>query len=134
MVTKYADAHGVGGLAQDFVANYMTTPAAQLALAIANGRYPANTVAGKQVHDPVLAQFGKAGTGGVPMPNIPQMASVWTDLGAGVGQGDEGRRRAAGDVGLRGGGAVDRGQDRLVGNLDAGRPSGRPASFDSASE
>jgi arabinogalactan oligomer/maltooligosaccharide transport system substrate-binding protein len=81
MVTKYADPHGVGGLAQDFVANYVTTPSAQLALAVANGRYPANTVAGKQVHDPVLAQFGKAGTGGVPMPNIPQMNSVWGDLG-----------------------------------------------------
>ena len=81
MVTKYADPHGVGGLAEDLVANYMTTPAAQLALAVANGRYPANTVAGKQVHDPVLAQFGKAGTGGVPMPNIPQMNSVWGDLG-----------------------------------------------------
>jgi len=82
MVTKYADPHGVGGLAEDFVANYLTTPAAQLALAIANGRYPANTIAGKQVTDPVLAEFGKAGTGGVPMPNIPQMASVWQDLGA----------------------------------------------------
>jgi arabinogalactan oligomer / maltooligosaccharide transport system substrate-binding protein len=82
MVTKYADPHGVGGLAEDFVSNYLTTPAAQLALALANGRYPANTVAGKQVHDPVLAQFGQAGTGGVPMPNIPQMASVWQDLGA----------------------------------------------------
>ena len=82
MVTKYADPHGVGGLAEDFVANYLTTPAAQLALAVANGRYPANTLAGKQVHDPVLAEFGKAGTGGVPMPNIPQMNSVWGDLGA----------------------------------------------------
>ena len=81
MVTKYADPHGVGGLAQDLVANYMTTPSAQLALALANGRYPANIVAGKQVHDPVLAEFGKAGAGGVPMPNIPQMNSVWSDLG-----------------------------------------------------
>jgi arabinogalactan oligomer / maltooligosaccharide transport system substrate-binding protein len=82
MVTKYADPHGVGGLAQDFVANYASTPAAQLALAVANGRYPANTLAGKGVHDPVLAEFGRAGAGGVPMPNIPQMNSVWADLGA----------------------------------------------------
>ncbi len=82
MVTKYADPHGVGGLAADFVTNYLTTPAAQLSLAVANGRYPANTVAGKAVHDPVLAEFGKAGVGGVPMPNIPQMNSVWADLGA----------------------------------------------------
>ena len=82
MVTKFADPHGVGGFAEDFVANYLTTPSAQLALALANGRYPANTVAGKGVHDPVLAEFGAAGKGGVPMPNIPQMASVWQDLGA----------------------------------------------------
>ena len=74
----------------------MMRPAAQVALAAANGRFPANTVAGKAVTDPVLAQFGAAGAGGVPMPNIPQMASVWTDLGAGVGQVDEGRRRDAG--------------------------------------
>jgi arabinogalactan oligomer / maltooligosaccharide transport system substrate-binding protein len=82
MVTKYASVHGVDALAQDFVSNYIPTPGAQLALAVANGRYPANTVAGKQVTDPVLAEFGKAGVGGVPMPNIPQMASVWSDLGA----------------------------------------------------
>jgi maltose-binding protein MalE len=81
MVTKYASVHGVDALAQDFVANYISTPAAQLALATANGRFPANTVAGKKVNDPVLAQFGRAGTGGVPMPNIPQMNSVWSDLG-----------------------------------------------------
>ena len=82
MVTKFASVHGVDALAQDFVSNYVSTPAAQLALALANGRFPANTTAGKQVHDPVLAQFGKAGLGGVPMPNIPQMNSVWSDLGA----------------------------------------------------
>ena len=82
MVTKYASVHGVDALAQDFVSNYVPTPPAQLALALANGRYPANTFAAKHVTDPVLAEFGKAGVGGVPMPNIPQMASVWSDLGA----------------------------------------------------
>jgi arabinogalactan oligomer/maltooligosaccharide transport system substrate-binding protein len=81
VVTKYATVHNVDSLAQDFVSNFVSTPAAQLALSSANGRFPANTVAGKQVHDPVLAQFGKAGIGGVPMPNIPQMSSVWQDLG-----------------------------------------------------
>jgi len=82
MVTKYASVHGVDALAQDLVANYFSAPTAQLALAVANGRFPANTLAGKKVNDPVLAQFGKAGAGGVPMPNIPQMNSVWSDLGA----------------------------------------------------
>lgn len=82
MVTKWATEHGVDTLAQDLVGNYMTTPPAQLVLANAGGRYPANTIAGKHVTDAVLAEFGKAGVGGVPMPNIPQMASVWSDLGS----------------------------------------------------
>jgi arabinogalactan oligomer/maltooligosaccharide transport system substrate-binding protein len=81
-VTKFANEHGVASLAKDFVVNYLTKPSAQFDLSQASGRYPANTVAGKQVNDSVLAQFGRAGKGGVPMPNIPQMASVWTDLGA----------------------------------------------------
>ena len=81
LVTKYADSHGVGSLAQDFVANYISTASAQSALANASGRWPANTAAGASFSDPVLAQFGKAGKGGVPMPNIPQMGSVWNDLG-----------------------------------------------------
>jgi arabinogalactan oligomer/maltooligosaccharide transport system substrate-binding protein len=81
MVTKYAATHGVESLAQDFVANYISSADAQAALANASGRWPANTQAGAKFSDPVLAQFGKAGKGGVPMPNIPQMGSVWTDLG-----------------------------------------------------
>ena len=81
MVTRYANTHGVGTLAKDLVASYIMLPASQRALAAANGRYPANTVAGRQVRDAVLSQFGAAGTGGVPMPNIPQMSSVWEELG-----------------------------------------------------
>ncbi len=82
MVTKYAAPHGVESLAKDLVANYMMQPPAQLALASANDRFPANLKAGAQVNDKDLKAFGKASTGGVPMPNIPQMASVWQDLGA----------------------------------------------------
>jgi arabinogalactan oligomer/maltooligosaccharide transport system substrate-binding protein len=59
----------------------MAKAGAQFDLATANSRYPANVAAGKRVHDSILSQFGKAGAGGVPMPNIPQMASVWADLG-----------------------------------------------------
>jgi arabinogalactan oligomer/maltooligosaccharide transport system substrate-binding protein len=81
LVTKYAGTHGVESLAQDFVANYISTADAQAQLANASGRWPANIQAGAKFSDPVLAQFGKAGKGGVPMPNIPQMNSVWTDLG-----------------------------------------------------
>jgi maltose-binding protein MalE len=81
MVTKFAQGHGLESAAKDLVGSYMMRPDGQNALAAANGRFPANLVAGKAIKDPVLAQFGKAGAGGVPMPNIPQMSSVWSDLG-----------------------------------------------------
>jgi maltose-binding protein MalE len=79
MVTKFADAHGVGGAAVDLVTNFFASPSAQTELAAANGRPPANSSA--KSNDPVLAQFSAASKGGVPMPNIPQMGSVWGDLG-----------------------------------------------------
>jgi arabinogalactan oligomer/maltooligosaccharide transport system substrate-binding protein len=78
MVSKYATAHGVDAAAKDLV-TYLATPSAQTQLAAANGRPPANTKATS--NDPVLAQFSAASKGGVPMPNIPQMSSVWADLG-----------------------------------------------------
>ena len=81
MVTKYSTEHGVESLAKDLVGSYIMGAGPQRELAGANGRYPANTGAGKQVRDKVLLQFGKAGAGGVPMPNIPQMGSVWAELG-----------------------------------------------------
>ena len=82
MVTKYSSAHGVESLAKDLVANYMMRPVSQLRLAAANDRFPANSAAAAQVKDKDLKAFGSASVGGVPMPNIPQMASVWQDLGA----------------------------------------------------
>ena len=82
MVTKFAATHNVESLAKDLVSSYMMQSGAQLELALANGRYPANTTAGKQVQDPQLRAFGAASVGGVPMPNIPQMNNVWGDLGA----------------------------------------------------
>jgi arabinogalactan oligomer/maltooligosaccharide transport system substrate-binding protein len=78
MVSKFATTHGVDAAARDFV-NFLATPAAQTELAAANGRPPANKSA--KSNDPVLAQFSAASKGGVPMPNIPQMSSVWGDLG-----------------------------------------------------
>jgi arabinogalactan oligomer/maltooligosaccharide transport system substrate-binding protein len=81
MVTKYARDHTLDTLARDFVSNYMMTSAAQLDLAKANGRAPANITASKKYSDPIASQFGKAGVGGVPVPNIPQMSQVWTELG-----------------------------------------------------
>jgi arabinogalactan oligomer / maltooligosaccharide transport system substrate-binding protein len=80
MVTRFANVHGVASAAKDLVGNYMAATGAQLALANANGRYPANKNAGKRVTDSALKAIGRAGAGGVAMPNIPQMNSVWTDL------------------------------------------------------
>ena len=79
MVTKFANDHGVGGAATDLVTNFIATASAQTQLAAANGRPPANVQA--KSSDPVLREFSAASKGGVPMPNIPQMASVWNDLG-----------------------------------------------------
>jgi arabinogalactan oligomer/maltooligosaccharide transport system substrate-binding protein len=81
MVTKFAQTHGVTSLAKDLVANEMMKASFQLDLEQANLRFPANKAAGKRVNDSVLKQFGAAGAGGVPMPNIPQMGSVWAELG-----------------------------------------------------
>jgi maltose-binding protein MalE len=81
MVTKFATQHGTESAAKDLVGSFMASTSAQVTLAAANGRFPANTAAGRQVNDSVLKQFGAAGRGGVPMPNIPQMASVWSELG-----------------------------------------------------
>ena len=79
MVTKFAATHGVDSAAKDLVTNFMATSGAQTQLAAANGRPPANLKA--KSNDAVLAQFSNASKGGVPMPNIPQMNSVWSDLG-----------------------------------------------------
>src|SRR5437764_9461340 len=79
MVTKFASAHAVDSAAKDLVTSFMASPSAQSQLAAANGRPPASLKA--KSSDPVLAQFSAASKGGVPMPNIPQMNSVWGDLG-----------------------------------------------------
>jgi len=81
MVTKYAETHGVGSAATDLVTNFFASPSAQTQLAAANGRPPANVKAKVGSADSVLTQFRAASKGGVPMPNIPQMDSVWNDLG-----------------------------------------------------
>jgi arabinogalactan oligomer/maltooligosaccharide transport system substrate-binding protein len=81
MVTRFARTHGVEAAAKDLVGSYLSTPAAQASLSTKNDRYPANLTAAKRVRNATMSQFGAAGRGGVPMPNIPQMDSVWTDLG-----------------------------------------------------
>lgn len=81
MVTKYAAEHGVQTGANALVTQFMAGADYQAKLAAADGRTPANLAAQKKVAEPVLKAFSAAGVGGVPMPNVPQMASVWGALG-----------------------------------------------------
>lgn len=69
--------------ANNFVVNYLTTEAAQMALYEAGGRPPALTSAYDKAaaENPDVAALGKIGMDGVPMPSIPQMGSVWADWG-----------------------------------------------------
>lgn len=70
-------------LANEFVANYLTTEAAQDALYEAGGRSPALAASAAKVDDPILVGFGEAGADGMTQPSIPAMASVWTFWGVG---------------------------------------------------
>jgi arabinogalactan oligomer/maltooligosaccharide transport system substrate-binding protein len=65
-------------LANDFLVNYMSTEDAQLALYEAGDRPPALTAAADTASaDPVTAGFRAVAADAVPMPSIPEMASVW---------------------------------------------------------
>lgn len=81
MVTKFAATHGVESLAKDFAANYMLGADPQYAHYSVGGRLPVNAKAAARITDPYLKGFALSGTTGTAMPNIPQMNSVWTDLG-----------------------------------------------------
>ncbi|MEU5785632.1 sugar ABC transporter substrate-binding protein [Micromonospora lupini] len=70
-------------LAQEFVANYTTTPDLAVALYNAEPRPPALTAALDQVKgsDPDLAKFQEAGKNGQVLPAIPAMAAIWDPFG-----------------------------------------------------
>jgi arabinogalactan oligomer/maltooligosaccharide transport system substrate-binding protein len=70
-------------VAQEFVANYVSTPDLAVALYQADPRPPALTAALDQVRgaDPDLAKFLDAGRDGAVLPAIPAMAAVWDPFG-----------------------------------------------------
>jgi arabinogalactan oligomer/maltooligosaccharide transport system substrate-binding protein len=70
-------------LANEFAANYVSTPDLQLALYQANPRPPALLAALDQVKaaDPDIQKWADASKAGTPMPNIPQMAAIWDPFG-----------------------------------------------------
>lgn len=70
-------------VAQEFVANYTSTPELAVALYNAEPRPPALTAALDQVKggDPDLAKFQEAGKNGQVLPAIPAMAAIWDPFG-----------------------------------------------------
>ena len=65
-------------LATEFLVNYLGTEDAQRALYEADPRIPAyTTIADEVSSDPIIAGFLASSKGGVPMPSIPEMGSVW---------------------------------------------------------
>ncbi len=65
-------------VAQEFLTKYLATYDAQKALYEADPRIPAwNDLATEVSSDPVIAGFVASSQNGVPMPNIPEMGSVW---------------------------------------------------------
>ena len=69
-------------LANEFLVNYIATPAVQTALFEAGGRPPALSESFTAAQsDPIVAGFATVGANAVPMPSIPQMGSVWDDWG-----------------------------------------------------
>lgn len=81
-------------VAQSFLVDYVATTEVQRALYDADPRNPATqSVLDQLADDPVVATFTLSGADGTPMPNIPEMGSVW---GAG---GDNLLALRNGDVG-----------------------------------
>jgi arabinogalactan oligomer/maltooligosaccharide transport system substrate-binding protein len=70
--------------ATQFITQYLSTEAVQTALYEIGGRPPALTAAyeAAAAADPDIAALGAIGQGGVPMPAIPEMGSVWADWGS----------------------------------------------------
>jgi maltose-binding protein MalE len=80
MITKFANAHGVEAQAKSFL-NFVAGAAQQTKYAAAAMAIPANKSA--KAPTATLNGFKNAGIYAVPMPNIPQMNSVWDQLSSG---------------------------------------------------
>jgi maltose-binding protein MalE len=69
-------------VAQSFLLDFVATPEVGLALYEADPRGPAlKAVAAELADDPIAQTFALSAADGNPMPNIPQMGSVWGPLG-----------------------------------------------------
>ena len=69
-------------VAQSFLLDFVATSEVGLALYEADPRGPAlKAVADQLADDPIAQTFALSAADGNPMPNIPQMGSVWGPLG-----------------------------------------------------
>ncbi|MDX2141288.1 MAG: extracellular solute-binding protein [Chloroflexota bacterium] len=68
-------------LAQVFLSEFMATTDSMLALYNVDPRPPAFLPALEAIDDPAMAEFQQAGANGIPLPAIPEMASVWGSWG-----------------------------------------------------
>jgi arabinogalactan oligomer/maltooligosaccharide transport system substrate-binding protein len=79
MISSFSDQKD---LAKSFVLDFASQESTQLALFDAGGRPPALASVFEQVSsDADVAGFGESGAAGIPQPAIPEMGSVWSDLG-----------------------------------------------------
>jgi maltose/maltodextrin transport system substrate-binding protein/arabinogalactan oligomer/maltooligosaccharide transport system substrate-binding protein len=71
-------------LAQAFLTEYIATEATMQELADSGDRPSAFTAVLERTTDPDLKAMGQAGVNAMPMPNIPEMGSVWTAADNGI--------------------------------------------------
>ena len=84
MATSYAEAHGVSDVTPSLVVKKLSGSTFQSNMAAISLRAPANknSTYSTSIGGRLAQAFGTAGVDGVPMPNIPQAASVWGPLSA----------------------------------------------------
>lgn len=68
-------------LAQVFLSEFIATPDAMLAIYNVDPRPPAFLPALVLIDDDAIVAFQQAGANGIPLPSIPEMASVWGSWG-----------------------------------------------------
>lgn len=79
-VSKFAVDHDRLQAAKDFLISYVATSATQKKYCKVNGCNPSNKNAGVSPN-PFTAQFLVTYPDAVPMPNIPEMAAIWGNVG-----------------------------------------------------
>ncbi len=80
MVSSFSDNQV---LAQSFILDFFATIEVQQAMYESDPRLPAtkSLFAVVEAADPIAAAFAASASNGIPMPNIPEMGSVWGPMG-----------------------------------------------------